>query len=144
MKTLRLDPVASIALALSHPTRLRILLILRDGPLCVCQLTSALGGATSTISAHLADLRRAGLVGESRRGKFVSYALAQAGTALPWLRLALKQGVDDPVAADDRAKGLRIRQVSAEEFLALGADIRRLPAYPAPLPSKPSPAQAPR
>ena len=132
MKDASITAGSSIALALSHPTRIRILLILRDGPLCVCQLTSALGGATSTISAHLADLRRAGLVGESRRGKFVSYSLARAGAALPWLRLALKQGEGDPVAAADRATGLRIREVSVEEFVALGADIRRLPAHPAP------------
>ena len=83
MKNAGIGTSSSISLALSHPTRLRILLILRDGPLCVCQLTSALGGATSTISAHLADLRRAGLVGEIRRGKFVSYSLSRQGPALP-------------------------------------------------------------
>ncbi len=132
--------MSSVALALSHSTRLRILLILRDGPLCVCQLTSALGGATSTLSAHLADLRRAGLVAESRRGKFVSYSLVRSGAAAPWLRLAIRQAEDDPVVVADRATGMRIRQVPVEEFVALGADVRRLPAYPAPGTSKPAPS----
>lgn len=138
MRTADIATGSSIALALSHPTRLRILLILRDGPLCVCQLTSALGGATSTISSHLADLRRAGLVEENRRGKFVSYSLVRSGPALPWLRLALRQGEADPVASADRATGRRIRQLSVEEFVALGADLGRLPAHPARLPAKPA------
>ncbi len=45
--------------ALGHPVRLRILAMLRDGGLCVCQITAVLGLASSTVSAHLAELRRA-------------------------------------------------------------------------------------
>jgi ArsR family transcriptional regulator len=60
----RLDAVVEAAKALGHPGRLRILAMLRGGPLCVCQITAALGLSGSTVSAHLSDLRRAGLVTE--------------------------------------------------------------------------------
>ena len=47
--------------ALAHPGRLRILAMLRGGPLCVCQMTAVLKLAPSTVSAHLSELRSAGL-----------------------------------------------------------------------------------
>ena len=46
--------------ALAHPGRLRILAMLRGGELCVCQMTAVLDLAASSVSAHLADLKRAG------------------------------------------------------------------------------------
>ena len=75
--------------ALAHPVRLRILAMLRRGPLCVCQMTAVLQLAASTVSAHLSDLRRSDLVVERKDGKWVEYRLADAapGAALavvPW------------------------------------------------------------
>ena len=61
---------------LAHPVRLRILALLREGELCVCQVTEILGFAPSTISEHLSLLRRAGLVEERKEAKWVFYTLA--------------------------------------------------------------------
>lgn len=47
---------------LSHPKRLAILEILRDGEECVCNLEAILGFRQSTISQQLGVLRKAGLV----------------------------------------------------------------------------------
>jgi ArsR family transcriptional regulator len=47
---------------MAHPVRLRVLSTLRGGELCVCRITALLGLAVSPVSAHLADLKRAGLV----------------------------------------------------------------------------------
>src|SRR3990172_1832253 len=77
--------------ALAHPVRQRLVAMLREGELCVCQMTVVLELAASTVSAHLADLKRAGLFAESKKGRFVSYgwspdpaAAAQlAGVAAP-------------------------------------------------------------
>lgn len=62
--------------ALSHAIRLRcILLLAREGELCVCELTHALDMAQPTISRHLALLREAGLVSDRRQGLWIYYRL---------------------------------------------------------------------
>lgn len=61
---------------LGHPARLRILCLLAQRELCVCQLVEVLGLAFSTVSSHLALLRRAGLVQEHKEGRWVYYQLA--------------------------------------------------------------------
>jgi len=62
--------------ALSHPVRLRILALLRDGEHCVCQITETLELPASTASEHLAELRRAGLLSERKEGRWVYYDLS--------------------------------------------------------------------
>jgi ArsR family transcriptional regulator, arsenate/arsenite/antimonite-responsive transcriptional repressor len=63
--------------ALAHPVRLRVLALLRGGELCVCQITEMLGLAPSTVSEHLALLRRAGILQERKEGRWVFYSLAE-------------------------------------------------------------------
>jgi ArsR family transcriptional regulator len=104
--------------ALASPTRLRILLVLRDGALSVCQIAAVLDVPASTISSHLADLRKAGIVGEHRRGRFVWYALHRRADAVPWLRLVARQLADDPVVVADHGRAARIRLVPPEMLVA--------------------------
>ena len=61
------DAVAAAAL-LSDPTRASIVRILRDGPVCVCELAAALDVRQNNVSNHLTRLRDAGLVRASRVG----------------------------------------------------------------------------
>lgn len=61
--------------ALSDPTRLRLLEILRGGERCVCDLTDALEAGQSRLSFHLKALREAGLVSQRREGRWMYYAL---------------------------------------------------------------------
>ena len=49
----------AITKALSDPNRVRILLALRRGELCVCQITELFGFAPSTVSKHLSILHHA-------------------------------------------------------------------------------------
>ena len=61
---------------LSEDTRLKTLLMLSlKGELCVCDLTDALQLSQPKISRHLADLRKCGLVLDTRKGKWVYYQL---------------------------------------------------------------------
>jgi len=48
--------------------RAGILVLLRDGPHCVCEMATALGERENNVSNHLARLRDAGLVRASRHG----------------------------------------------------------------------------
>ena len=61
---------------LSDDTRLRcITLLQKEGKLCVCELTTALGLSQPKISRHLASLRQCGLLQDSREGQWVYYQL---------------------------------------------------------------------
>ena len=67
--------VESLAL-LADPTRLRLLLVLRQEELSVVELQEILGMGQSRISSHLAQLKRAGAVTD--RAKGVAHGLVGA------------------------------------------------------------------
>ena len=60
---------------LGHPVRIRVLELLQDGPLPVRELLAAIDIEASSLSQQLAILRRTGLVGSTREGNTVVYAL---------------------------------------------------------------------
>ena len=64
-----------ITRALSDPTRVRALMLLRGGELCLCQLIEVLGLAPSTVSKHLSVLKAAGIIRDDKRGSSVFYTL---------------------------------------------------------------------
>lgn len=61
---------------LTHPTRLAILEILRDGEHCVCHMEAYLGLRQAYLSQQLAVLRDAGLVQDRRDGWNIFYRVA--------------------------------------------------------------------
>ena len=67
---------------LSDPTRLRLLNLLAQGEVCVCDLHGTLGIDQPKVSRHLAQMKRAGLVEARRNGKWMHYRLARHGDAL--------------------------------------------------------------
>lgn len=99
--------------ALADASRVRMLLALRDGELCVCQLTELCGLAPSTVSKHLAILHQARLVEARKEGRWMYYRLPDADApvvireALDWVVKALKT---DPQAVSDRRSLQRIRR----------------------------------
>src|ERR1043165_114622 len=54
---------------LADPTRVRLLLLLKQEELSVAELQQILGMGSSRISSHLAQLKRAGVVSDRRGGK---------------------------------------------------------------------------
>ena len=64
--------------AFSDPVRLRILALLVDGELCVCDLMKILKLPQATTSRHLAYLRRAALVDVRQERSWNYYKLAPA------------------------------------------------------------------
>ncbi|NWA03535.1 ArsR/SmtB family transcription factor [Pseudomonas gingeri] len=74
---------------LADDTRSRIaLLVLREGELCVCELTAALELSQPKISRHLAQLRSCGLLADRRQGQWVFYRLHPE--LLPWVGTLLQ------------------------------------------------------
>jgi ArsR family transcriptional regulator, arsenate/arsenite/antimonite-responsive transcriptional repressor len=78
---------------LSDDTRLRcVTLLQKEGKLCVCELTAALGLSQPKISRHLASLRQCGLLQDSREGQWVYY---QINPKLPdWTSTLLKDALE--------------------------------------------------
>jgi len=92
----------AIAKALSDETRVRALLSLESGELCLCQVVDLLKLSPSTVSKHMSVLRHAGLVACRRDGRWIHYRLSgstsAAREALRWARRTLageKTVVDD-------------------------------------------------
>jgi ArsR family transcriptional regulator, arsenate/arsenite/antimonite-responsive transcriptional repressor len=61
--------------ALSEPLRIKVLELLRQQELCVCDLCNALGVSQSKLSFHLKTLKEAGLVRARQEGRWIYYSL---------------------------------------------------------------------
>lgn len=67
--------LAAVYKALGDPTRLRMIMGLRDGEMCVCDLAAFLGLTESAISHQLRLLRELALVKKRREGQILYYSL---------------------------------------------------------------------
>lgn len=120
--------------ALAHPGRLRMLAMLQGGDLCVCQMTAVLDLAASTVSSHLSDLRRAGLVTERKSGKWVHYHLVDTGPLADLVHRALQLvGDDDRLGRDARVVG-GLRRIPLETLCRAGFDRTTVGLVPRPSP----------
>lgn len=75
--------------ALADENRVRLLLALRGGELCACQLTELLQLAPSTVSKHLFLLRHAGLLDSRKEGRWIYFRLT--GKDAP---VAVREAID--------------------------------------------------
>jgi DNA-binding transcriptional ArsR family regulator len=115
-----LDAAVAVARALGHPARLRAVAMLRSGELCVCQVTEVLGLATSTVSLHLRELKRCGLVTERKDGRWVLIALAADPLARTWVDTALTAVSSDPQLEGDALLVEELRRMPVEDLCRLG------------------------
>ncbi len=59
--------------ALGEPNRFRIMMMLHERSLCVCEIQSILNISGSTLYNHLKTLKYAGLTDQRRDGKWIEY-----------------------------------------------------------------------
>jgi ArsR family transcriptional regulator len=73
----RAEQLSELLKILSDPTRLQIVVTLRDArePFCVCDCVPVFGLSQPTVSHHLARLREAGLLDVTRKGGWAYYSL---------------------------------------------------------------------
>lgn len=76
--------------ALADETRIKILLLLKNLPLCVCELMSALDLTQPTASHHIQILENAGLIREEKRGKWRFFHITDPSFIRKILELELK------------------------------------------------------
>ena len=116
----KLDRTVALARAFGNPARLRIAAMLRSGDLCVCQITEVLGLAPSTVSAHLRELRQAGVTTERKVGRWVYVGLADEPEARPWIGSALTAVAGDQQIQTDAALVEELRRLPVEDLCRLG------------------------
>jgi ArsR family transcriptional regulator len=61
--------------ALSDPLRMKVLDLLREQELCVCELCDSIGVSQSKLSFHLKTLKEAALVRTRQEGRWIYYSL---------------------------------------------------------------------
>jgi DNA-binding transcriptional ArsR family regulator len=66
---------SDILKALSHPIRIILVDALRQQDMCVCDLNTLVNVDQSSVSRHLAQLKKAGIVSERREGMRVIHHL---------------------------------------------------------------------
>lgn len=71
---------AQLFKALGDETRLRIMGLLLQGELCVCDLVAVLDLPQSTVSRHLSYLKNSGWVADHREGIWMHYSLSGSGS----------------------------------------------------------------
>jgi DNA-binding transcriptional ArsR family regulator len=69
------EEIAAPLGAIAPPQRIAILLAIGKSEACVCHLESALGWRQAYISQHLMALRKANILTDRRKGRYVFYQL---------------------------------------------------------------------
>lgn len=109
----------AILKSVADETRVRILLALSRQELCVCQITSVLELAPSTVSKHLSILYGAEVVNMRKRGKWVFYSLAGADAPksvrqlLDWV---IASATDSEAARRDLKRLEKITSIPPEDL----------------------------
>jgi len=104
--------------ALADENRVRILMALRPGELCVCQIVELLGLAPSTVSKHMAILKQARLVENRKEGRWMFYRIAEDATveAQAMTSLAARLLAEDPQLRDDARRMKQILKTDRDEL----------------------------
>jgi SAM-dependent methyltransferase len=130
-----LDKLVSMLRAAGDPTRLRLLLLLRQAELTVSELVEIVGQSQPRVSRHLKLLGEAGLVERFKEGSWVFCRAADRGTGAE-LGAAIA-ALADPVAQEtDKARLAHVREaraaLAAAYFKANAAEWERIRALHAP------------
>ena len=71
-----MQPIVPFAQALADETRWRIVQLLFDEPMCVCELADILQMPQSSVSSHLQVIKKGGLLDSERCEKWIYYRVA--------------------------------------------------------------------
>src|SRR5512135_2494811 len=90
--------------ALSEETRLRILKLLENGELCVCDIVAALDMVQPKVSFHLNVLKEAGLLKDRKQGRWSYYSLDESNLFRRFLIMSVLERVQEDAMAEDKKR----------------------------------------
>ncbi|MBP2666167.1 MAG: transcriptional regulator, ArsR family [Firmicutes bacterium] len=108
--------IVEVLKSLGEPMRLRIINLLREDTLCVCDLEKVMNITQSNASRHLAVLRRARLIIGEKKAQWVYYSLDRNSIAkYPFLDELFAKELDKiSHCLADRAKLKRYRELGGD------------------------------
>lgn len=116
-----MQPLLDLHKALGDESRIRALLALSQGELCLCQLIELLELAPSTVSKHMTQLQRVGVVKRRKEGRWHFYRLAGEETPQA-VRQVLERTLEalegDPITLRDRERLQAVCEKDLEELSA--------------------------
>jgi ArsR family transcriptional regulator len=98
------NQLVTIFKALSEETRLRILKLLEQGELCVCDIVAAFDMIQPKVSFHLAALKAAGLVKDRKEGKWMHYRIDDSDLFRRLLILSVIERIPENTMKEDRRR----------------------------------------
>src|SRR3954468_9858881 len=130
-----LDRLVAMLRGAGNPTRVRLLLLLREAELTVSELIEIVGQSQPRVSRHLKLLGEAGLLERFKEGSWVFYRAADSGKG-GILGAALAGLADAALLEPDLARLAHVRKARAEAaaayFRANAAEWERIRALHAP------------
>lgn len=97
-----MSDIVTFCRALSDETRWRIVRLVMERALCVCELAEILGMPQSSVSSHVQIIRRAGLLESETCGKWTYFRIT--GEHLSLLHAMIRRFPDSEIHAEDVRK----------------------------------------
>ncbi|MBC8186474.1 winged helix-turn-helix transcriptional regulator [candidate division KSB1 bacterium] len=95
-----MDEYLKIFKALGDKTRLRIVMMLKAKPMCVCEIREIIGSTMSTISNHLKILKEAGIIGFKKEDRYINYELNTSNETVQKVFNILNDIIDNEIEFD--------------------------------------------
>jgi len=99
-----MEELTTVFKALSDETRLRIIKLLEQGELCVCDITAALDMVQPKVSFHLSALKEAGFIKDRKQGKWIHYSLNEKDLFKRMLMVSVCEKTSGAYMAEDRKR----------------------------------------
>lgn len=115
-----MNELVTIFQALSDETRLRILKLLENGELCVCDLVAALNMVQPKVSFHLSALKEAGFIKDRKQGRWIHYRLDDADLFRRMLLVTVCEKVPPPAIVEDRKRLSRFMNTKKRKEALVG------------------------
>jgi len=96
--------------ALSEENRFRIVMLLSQREMCVCEIFSILDISNSTLSSHLKILKQANIIKQKKNGRWINYSLINNATITMLLDFIKKNMNDNTLILEDKLKSKEISQ----------------------------------
>lgn len=90
--------------ALSDETRLRVIKLLEEGELCVCDIVAALDMIQPKVSFHLGVLKDAGLIRDRKEGKWIHYRINDSDMFRRFLILSVLERIPADTVTPDKKR----------------------------------------
>jgi len=105
-----MNDMINVFKSLTDETRLRILKLLENGELCVCEIVAAINIVQPKVSFHLRTLKSAGVVKDAKHGKWIHYSLDESDIFKRFLLISILERLEGDNIRKDRARLERFRK----------------------------------